>query len=75
MINKIRTSQVLALAFGLVLTLAPAALAQGDSMGQTSANTRTVASGQKMKIRGVVTHRDADTFTVRENQRRIPPQR
>ena len=27
---------------------------------------RTVASGQKMKLKGVVTRRDADTFTVRD---------
>lgn len=65
MMNKIRTSQVLALAFGLVLTLAPAALAQGDQTGST--NTRTVANGQKMKIKGVVTRRDADTFNVRDD--------
>ena len=30
------------------------------------AGSRTVASGQKMKIKGVVTRRDADTFTVRD---------
>jgi outer membrane protein OmpA-like peptidoglycan-associated protein len=66
MMNKIRTSQVLALAFGLVLCLAPAALAQqGDSTGST--NMRTVASGQKMKIKGVVTRREADTFNVRDD--------
>jgi outer membrane protein OmpA-like peptidoglycan-associated protein len=28
--------------------------------------SRTVVSGQKMKIKGVVTRRDADTFTVRD---------
>src|SRR5262245_40566546 len=28
--------------------------------------SRTVTSGQKMKIKGVVTRRDADTFTVRD---------
>src|SRR6185369_6482630 len=28
--------------------------------------SRTVASGQKMKLKGVVTRRDADTFTVRD---------
>ena len=28
--------------------------------------TRTVASGQKMKIKGVVTRRDPDTFTIRD---------
>src|SRR5256885_11993476 len=30
------------------------------------AGSRTVASGQKMKVKGVVTRRDADTFTVRD---------
>src|SRR5918996_4960191 len=30
------------------------------------AGSRTVASGQKLKIKGVVTRRDADTFTVRD---------
>jgi outer membrane protein OmpA-like peptidoglycan-associated protein len=65
MMNKIRTSQVLALAFGLVLTLTPAALAQQDNSGSSSA--RTVANGQKMKIKGVVTRREADTFTVRDD--------
>ncbi len=30
------------------------------------AGSRTVVSGQKMKIKGVVTRRDADTFTVRD---------
>jgi outer membrane protein OmpA-like peptidoglycan-associated protein len=31
------------------------------------AGARTVTSGEKMKIKGVVTRRDADTFTVRDN--------
>ncbi|HXQ70615.1 MAG TPA: DUF5666 domain-containing protein, partial [Pyrinomonadaceae bacterium] len=30
------------------------------------AGSRTVVSGQKMKLKGVVTRRDADTFTVRD---------
>ena len=30
------------------------------------AGSRQVASGQKMKLKGVVTRRDADTFTVRD---------
>jgi outer membrane protein OmpA-like peptidoglycan-associated protein len=29
-------------------------------------STRTISDGQKMKVTGVVTHRDADTFTVRD---------
>ena len=32
----------------------------------STAGSRTVTSGQKMKIKGVVTRRDADTFTVRD---------
>src|SRR5215470_2476058 len=32
----------------------------------STSGSRTVASGQKMKVRGVVTRRDADTFTVRD---------
>src|ERR1044072_4482572 len=32
----------------------------------STAGARTVASGEKMKIKGVVTRRDADTFTVRD---------
>jgi len=32
-----------------------------------TAGARTVQSGEKMKIKGVVTRRDADTFTVRDN--------
>src|SRR5918996_5566154 len=32
----------------------------------TPAGSRTVASGQKMKLKGVVTRRDSDTFTVRD---------
>ncbi|HKV35873.1 MAG TPA: DUF5666 domain-containing protein, partial [Pyrinomonadaceae bacterium] len=30
------------------------------------AGSRTIVSGQKMKLKGVVTRRDADTFTVRD---------
>jgi outer membrane protein OmpA-like peptidoglycan-associated protein len=54
--NRVR---FIALTFALALSLAPAALAQGG-------NTRTVASGQKMKIKGVVTSRQADTFVVQD---------
>jgi outer membrane protein OmpA-like peptidoglycan-associated protein len=31
-----------------------------------AAGSRTIASGEKLKIKGVVTRRDADTFTVRD---------
>ncbi|HYE66041.1 MAG TPA: OmpA family protein [Pyrinomonadaceae bacterium] len=68
-VNKFKMSQLLALAFGLVLALAPTTLAQSDSSQDNNTNTanaRTVSSGQKMKIKGFVTRRDADTFTVRD---------
>lgn len=66
MISSFRRVRFLALAFGLALCLSPLALAQ-DSNGSTSTTrARTVASGEKMKIKGVVVKRDSDTFTVRD---------
>jgi outer membrane protein OmpA-like peptidoglycan-associated protein len=56
--------RLIGLAFALALAAAPAAFAQGDMGGST--NSRTVASGQRMKIKGVVTRRDADTFVVQD---------
>ena len=53
------------LAFALALAIAPAAFAQGAG-SQGAANSRTVASGQKMTIKGVVTRRDADSFVVQD---------
>jgi outer membrane protein OmpA-like peptidoglycan-associated protein len=56
--------RLIGLAFALALAAAPAAFAQGDTGGST--NSRAVASGQKMKLKGVVTRRDADTFVVQD---------
>lgn len=56
-------SSAVALAIGLLVFSAPIAYSQDT----TSAGTRSVASGQKMKIKGVVTRRDSDTFTIRDN--------
>jgi outer membrane protein OmpA-like peptidoglycan-associated protein len=53
----------IALAFGLVLALSPLALGQNTT---TQTRTRSVASGEKMKIKGTVVRRDVDTFTVRD---------
>jgi OmpA-OmpF porin, OOP family len=53
-------------ACALALTLSAAAFAQDNTTTNTSASARTVASGQKMKVKGVVTRRDADTFTVQD---------
>jgi outer membrane protein OmpA-like peptidoglycan-associated protein len=56
-----------ALAFGLALVLSPLALGQTSTNNNSNATrARTVASGEKMKIKGVVVKRDADTFTVRD---------
>lgn len=63
MISSFRTFRSLALAFGLALTLSPLALGQTSTQSTT---TRSVASGEKMKIKGVVVKREADTFTVRD---------
>lgn len=67
MISSLRKVRSLALAFGLALTLSPLAIAQ-DSNTSTSGTTRarSVSSGERMKIKGVVVKREADTFTVRD---------
>ncbi|MDQ2976843.1 MAG: DUF5666 domain-containing protein, partial [Acidobacteriota bacterium] len=62
-IPKFRLVSSLILAISL-LACASIALAQDTT---NTAGARSVASGQKMKIKGVVIRRDADTFTVRDN--------
>jgi len=59
--------------FALVLASGAVVLAQDDANSttatrqrSTSSSARTVASGQKMKVKGIVTRRDSDTFTVRD---------
>src|SRR5918998_4527028 len=63
-IHASRKIVLTALTLALALSVAPAALAQDN----TSANARTVAAGQKMKVKGIVTRRDfdANTITVRD---------
>jgi|SRR5215471_390093 len=67
---NVRILRSTALAFGLVLALSPLAFGQPSTQTQNTpadaARARSVASGERMKIRGVVVHRDADTFTVRD---------
>src|SRR6266852_1279117 len=67
---RFNTVRSFALAFGLALALSPLAFGQ-DSSGPKNAPTdatraRSVSSGEHMKIKGVVVHRDPDTFTVRD---------
>lgn len=61
--TKFRLFSPVVLATCLLVTSASLAFAQDTT---NPAGSRTVASGQKMKIKGVVTRRDADTFTVRD---------
>jgi len=61
--NSFSTFRSIALAFTLALTISPLALAQTDN---NSTRARSVANGEKMKIKGVVVRRDVDTFTVRD---------
>ena len=62
-IPKFKMFSFLTLVMGLLLFTAPVAISQDN----TTVSSRTVASGQKIKVKGVVTRRDADTFTVRDN--------
>src|SRR6476619_5574502 len=61
--TKFRLFPLAVLATCLFISSASMAIAQDKT---NPAGSRTVASGQKMKIKGVVTRRDADTFTVRD---------
>lgn len=58
--------------FGLALTLTPLAWGQvtnSPAARPRSGNIQSIPSGAKMKFRGVVISRDADTFTVRDRNR------
>jgi outer membrane protein OmpA-like peptidoglycan-associated protein len=50
----------------LLLVFAPLAIAQESAPSSQRNNSTAVASGQKMKVKGVVTRRDADTFTLQD---------
>src|SRR6266849_4241948 len=68
---RFKTLRTFALAFGLALALSP--LAFGQDSNQTNnapadaTRARSVSSGEHMKVKGVVVHRDPDTFTVRDS--------
>jgi outer membrane protein OmpA-like peptidoglycan-associated protein len=62
--TRFRTVASTALAVSVLLISASMALSQSPTT--SSSNSRTVASGQKMKIKGVVVRRDADTFVIRD---------
>jgi outer membrane protein OmpA-like peptidoglycan-associated protein len=61
--TKLKLFSLLTLTACLLVFSPSLAAAQNTS---NTSGSRTVASGQKMKIKGVVTRREADTFTVRD---------
>lgn len=64
-IPKFRNVSSLVLVIALFAFSALAVVAQDTT--SAAAGSRAVASGQKMKVKGVVTRRDGDTFTIRDN--------
>ena len=72
--NVTRATSLLTAAFGLVLALTTAASAQvaapaSNNRSLANVNTRPVPVGAKVKFRGVVVRRDADTFIIRDASR------
>ena len=64
--KKRRTIASMAFAISVLFISASLALAQSQA-GSTSTNaSSTGATGQKMKVMGVVTRRDADTFVIQD---------
>lgn len=65
-----RILRSMALAFGLALALSPLAFGQTSTQTPTAptnaSSARNVASGERLKIKGIVVRRDSDTFTVRD---------
>lgn len=72
-INETRALRLLTAAIGLalLLSLAPAVFGQTAATTPTNRNinTRPVPVGAKVKFRGVVVRRDADTFIIRDASR------
>jgi len=50
-----------------LLVTAPTALAQNTNTTNNTGQTRTVSSGQKAKVRGVITERNGNMLTVKED--------
>src|SRR6267143_1564235 len=63
--RRFRTVASTTLAISVLLISASMALSQSSTTA-SSGSSRTASSGQKMKIKGVVIRRDADTFIVRD---------
>jgi OmpA-OmpF porin, OOP family len=73
-INKIKFQSFIAVSLLLTLLAGSSSPVFGQGSGDQlsrnqTANIRTVPSGAKMKFKGVVIRRDADTFTIRDRSR------
>ena len=71
---RIGTSRLLMLVFGIAMILAATPMVSGQVTEPTTTrerttNLRTIPTGEKMKFKGVVVRRDADTFIVRDRNR------
>src|ERR1043165_2616277 len=69
-----RATRLLTAAFALALALSTAVAAQvaapaSNNRSLTQVDTRPVPVGAKVKFRGVIVRRDADTFVVRDASR------
>lgn len=71
---RIGTSRLLMLIFGIAMILAatpmvPGQVTEPSTTRERATNLRTIPSGEKMKFKGVVIRRDADSFVVRDRNR------
>src|SRR5256885_13755724 len=64
--NRIRNFNYLCASLALLLALVPAAFAQNGGASSQQSSSTNIASGQKMKVKGVVTQRDVDSSTVQD---------
>jgi len=72
--HEFKASRFLILTFGLALILTATPLVFGQTpVDQTTrertTNLRTIPTGEKIKFKGVVIRRDADTFVIRDRNR------
>ena len=71
---RIGTSRLLMLVFGIAMILAatpmvPGQVTEPSTTRERTTNLRTIPTGEKIKFKGVVIRRDADTFIVRDRNR------
>lgn len=71
---RIGTSRLLMLVFGIAMILAatpmvPGQVTEPSTTRERTTNLRTIPTGDKVKFKGVVIRRDADTFIVRDRNR------